>query len=118
MNKLRLDLAWFNNFLNFSNDKFSGSCHVCIEVSGSFVEVQVSKSVCLLGLDEGVVAKDCLLFDVFFAIENFDIFRWRINFNISFSILKLSGVFYWESAFLNLGSDSSGSVKGWDAGAA
>lgn len=114
MNKLRLDLAWFNNFLNFSNDEFSGSSHVCIEVSGSFVEVQVSESVCLLGLDEGVVAKDCFLFDVFFAIENFDIFRCGINFNISSAILKLSGVFYWESALLNLGSDSSGSVKGWD----
>ncbi len=75
MNELGLDLAWLNNFLNFCDDEFGGCGHVCIEVSGSFVEVQVSESVCLLGLDEGVVAKDCLLFDVLFAIENLDIFR-------------------------------------------
>ena len=67
-----------------------------------------------MSLNKGIIPEDGFLFYVFLPIENFDIFWLWINFNISFSLFKFSGVFNWESTFLNLSSNSCSSVKGWD----
>lgn len=116
MNKFRIDLTRLNNLLNLSNDVFGCCCHVCIEVSGSFIEIQVSESISLLSLYKCDISENGLFFDVLFAIENFDVFGCWVNFNISLAILELSWIFDGESTLLNLGSNPCGCVKSWDTG--
>ena len=75
VNEFRFNLAWLNNLLNFGNDVFSSCGHVGIEVSRSFIKVKISECISLLSLYKGKIAENSLFFDIFFAIENFDVFR-------------------------------------------
>jgi hypothetical protein len=75
MHEFRLDLAWFNNFLNLSDDILGTCGHISVEISGSFVKVQVTEGISLLSFNQSEIGKDGLLFDIFFTIEYLDIFR-------------------------------------------
>ena len=75
MYELRFNLPRLYDLLNLSNDILGSGGHICVEIASSLVEVQVTKGVCFLGLHQCVISKDCLLFDVLFAVEKFYIFR-------------------------------------------
>lgn len=86
MNQFWVNFPWFYDFLYFCDNSFSSCSHISIEVSGCFVEIQVTKDICFLSLNQSKISKDCFLFDVFSIFEYFAVFRLRVNLNFSFSI--------------------------------
>ena len=58
------------DFLHLGDDALGGRAHVQVEVLGGFIEYQVSRSICLLGLYNREISENCFLFDVSLALEN------------------------------------------------
>lgn len=115
MNEFWIDFSWFDNLLHFCNNLVGCSSHVSVKVSCGFVKVQVSACVSFLGLNQGKITKNGFFLNVFLSFELAQVFRLRINLDLSFSVDQLPFVFDRESTLLDQSSNSSRSVERRDA---
>jgi len=77
-----MDILWVNlsilyNLFNLDYYTFGCCCHVSIEVSFGLLKLKISKLVSPFGLHDGIISKERRFEDVFFAIEDSCLTRFR-----------------------------------------
>src|SRR6056297_2379365 len=79
MDRVGVELAGFNNFLNFHDTDLAASCGRLVEIAGCFAEDRIAGRISFPGFDDGEVSEDAFFEYVILAIERLNFFALRYH---------------------------------------
>lgn len=104
---LRWYLTRLYKLLDLCNYNLCCCCHICVEISGCFCEVQISIFVRFFCFNYCKITEYCLLLNVLLIVEDLCLLYWRKYFRFSSSLLILYDYF----SFFDIGICASFGIK-------